>query len=191
MSYTQAILYKSKLLKNGEYPIMIRLIKDPKIKYLSVGHSCTEELWDFNKQRPKKKHPKFIEPKFNIEKKENEAKMLLLKLENEQIYFSLDEFQQKYRSVNKQFSFYTYLDELVQKLIDTNRVGYNTELVTLYWNVGEYVSKQVAAKVWGNRQIYGRAIFELLRKQVEITSQSLAFTKIDEEPLSQEYTVRL
>ncbi len=104
MSYTQVILYKSKLLKIGEYPIMIRLIKDQKIKYLSVGHSSTEELWDFNKQRPKKKHPKFKEPKFkepqiNIEKKENEAKMLLLKLENEQIDFSLDEFQQKYRSV--------------------------------------------------------------------------------------------
>ncbi len=105
MSYTQVILYKSKLLKNGEYPIMIRLIKDQKIKYLSVGHSSTEELWDFNKQRPKKKYPKFKEPQINIEKKENEAKMLLLKLENEQIDFSLDEFQQKYRSVNKQFSF--------------------------------------------------------------------------------------
>jgi hypothetical protein len=25
----------------------------------------------------------------------------------------------------------------------------NNELVMLYWNVGEYVSKQVAVKVWG------------------------------------------
>lgn len=26
----------------------------------------------------------------------------------------------------------------------------NNELVMLYWNVGEYVSKQVAAKTWGD-----------------------------------------
>ncbi len=124
MSSTQAILYKSKLLKNGEHPIMIRLIKDRKVKYLSVGHSCSEELWDFNKQRPKKKHPQFKELEINIQKKENEAKLLLLKLENEEKDFSLDEFQQKYRNVNKQYSFHSYLDELIQKLIDTNRVGY-------------------------------------------------------------------
>lgn len=35
----------------------------------------------------------------------------------------------------------------------------NTELVTLYWNVGEYVSKQVAAKVWGKSVVKELANF--------------------------------
>lgn len=35
----------------------------------------------------------------------------------------------------------------------------NTELVTLYWNVGEYVSKQVAAKVWGKSVVKELADF--------------------------------
>ncbi len=124
MSSTKVILYESKLLKNGGHPIMIRLIKDRKVKYLSVGHSCHKDFWDKDNERPDKKHPQFKELEINIEKKKHEAKMLLLKLENEGKDFSLDEFEQKYRNVNKKYSFYTYLDELVQKLIDTNRVGY-------------------------------------------------------------------
>jgi integrase/recombinase XerD len=40
MASVKVILYTSKTLKNGEHPIMIRLIKDRKTKYMSLGHSC-------------------------------------------------------------------------------------------------------------------------------------------------------
>ena len=35
----------------------------------------------------------------------------------------------------------------------------NKELVNLYWNVGEYVSKQVAAKAWGKSVVKELADF--------------------------------
>ena len=44
----KVILYTSKTLKNGEHPIMLRVIKNRKSKYISVGHSCDLRLWDMN-----------------------------------------------------------------------------------------------------------------------------------------------
>jgi Site-specific recombinase XerC len=47
------ICYKARPLKNNEYPLMIRITKDRKRKYKSIGLSIKEEDWDFNKNQPK------------------------------------------------------------------------------------------------------------------------------------------
>ncbi|MBK6976952.1 MAG: hypothetical protein IPH28_07360 [Cytophagaceae bacterium] len=49
MASTNIVLFTSKTLKNGEHPIMVRIIKDRKTKYISIGHSCSKELWDIKK----------------------------------------------------------------------------------------------------------------------------------------------
>ena len=51
------ICYKSKMLKNGEYPLMIRVCKDNKVKYKSIGISVKHEYWDFSKNKPKTNCP--------------------------------------------------------------------------------------------------------------------------------------
>ena len=35
----------------------------------------------------------------------------------------------------------------------------NTELVNLYWQVGEFISRQVAAATWGDKTIEELAVF--------------------------------
>ena len=58
MSATVNILcYKSKTLANGENPLMIRVCKDGKKKYLSLGVSVKAEHWDFEKNKPKANCP--------------------------------------------------------------------------------------------------------------------------------------
>ena len=48
MSKTIKVLcYKSKTLSNGEHPLMIRVCKDGKKKYQSLGISVKAEQWDF------------------------------------------------------------------------------------------------------------------------------------------------
>ena len=42
----KVILYTSKTLSNGEHPVMLRIIKDRKPKYISTGISCSKSLWD-------------------------------------------------------------------------------------------------------------------------------------------------
>lgn len=51
------LCYKSKTLSNGEHPLVIRICKDGKKKYQSIGVSVKAENWDFNKNQPKRSCP--------------------------------------------------------------------------------------------------------------------------------------
>lgn len=51
------ICYKSKTLLNGEHPLMLRICKDGKRKYQSLGLSIHSKYWDFEKEKPKRNCP--------------------------------------------------------------------------------------------------------------------------------------
>ena len=51
------ICYKSKVLKNSESPLMVRVCKDRKRKYISLGLSVNPIYWDFKKNAPKPQCP--------------------------------------------------------------------------------------------------------------------------------------
>lgn len=53
----KAVCYKCKTLANGEKPLMIRICKDGRKKYVSLGISIKEELWDFRNNAPKPQCP--------------------------------------------------------------------------------------------------------------------------------------
>ena len=72
------ICYRSKTLSNGEHPLMLRIIKDRRIKYQSLGISVKPEYWDFTKNKPKSNCPnKELINKIILEKEiEFQKKML-------------------------------------------------------------------------------------------------------------------
>lgn len=47
------LCYESKTLSNGEHPIMLRVCKGGKKKYVSLGTSINPKYWDFEKNKPK------------------------------------------------------------------------------------------------------------------------------------------
>ena len=51
------VCYRQKTLKNGEHPLMIRVSKDGKKKYKSIGISVHPDHWDFQKNKPKNHCP--------------------------------------------------------------------------------------------------------------------------------------
>lgn len=51
------LCYKYKTLSNGEHPIMVRICKDGKKKYVSVGISVKAKHWNFDKNEPKPNCP--------------------------------------------------------------------------------------------------------------------------------------
>ncbi|MEY8684578.1 Arm DNA-binding domain-containing protein [Bacteroides sp. AN502(2024)] len=53
----KVVCYKYKTLSNGESPLMIRICKDGKKKYQSLGISVKAEQWDFKTNQPKDKCP--------------------------------------------------------------------------------------------------------------------------------------
>ena len=103
------VCYKWKTLANGENPLMLRVCKDGKAKYQSLGISVNPKHWNFKKNEPKPKCPNFeqiqkiiLDKKVEIQKKMLEiradqkdysAYTLLIK-ENHQS-FTVCEFYQK------------------------------------------------------------------------------------------------
>ena len=70
------VCYKSKTLRNGESPLMLRICKDGKKKYQSLGISVNPKFWNFKKDDPRPKCLNFeqnleiiLDKKYEIQKK--------------------------------------------------------------------------------------------------------------------------
>jgi len=126
MATAKVVLFKSKLLKNGLHPIMLRITKDRKPKYISLGYNCSPELWDDSLGMPKKKHPNYLELKLLIEKKVREIETLTLEYDNENKEYSSEEIKNQITAEKKKtdYNVFDYFDIVIEKLVNTNRVGY-------------------------------------------------------------------
>ena len=51
------VCFKSKVLSNGEHPLMLRITENKKRVMKSLGISVNPKFWDFNKEEPKPKCP--------------------------------------------------------------------------------------------------------------------------------------
>lgn len=77
-STINVVCYKSKTLANGEHPLMVRVSKDGKKKYQSLGISVNPKYWDFKKSKPKPNCPnKELIQKIILEKETEYQKQVL------------------------------------------------------------------------------------------------------------------
>ena len=124
MASVQVMLYTYRQDKNGEYPIYLRIIKDRKPRYMSVGFSCSKELWDAKNNLPKKKHPLYHELLVHIETKKIEANKLLLDFSNDKIDYSVDQVKQNLQQAQKpKQQVLQYFETVIQSLREAQRVG--------------------------------------------------------------------
>ncbi len=117
------LLYTSKTLKNGEHPIMLRIIKDRKPKYIAVGFSCTLDFWDIEKNLPKKKHPLYRQICVLISDKVLEAQKLSLDLDNNKRNLSAHEIRGKLKKqviINPLVM--DYFDTFVNRLVKAGQI---------------------------------------------------------------------
>ena len=57
---TKFILRKSKVNRDGEYPIYIRVTKDRVSRFFATGVVVNSELWDNNNKQVKRGHPNSV-----------------------------------------------------------------------------------------------------------------------------------
>ena len=84
----EVICYKWKKVKNDEHPLMLRVTKDRKRKYVSLGISVSPEHWDFQKNKPKVNCPNKDLILNIIDKKTMEYRKQLLEFQNIEKDFS-------------------------------------------------------------------------------------------------------
>ena len=84
------VCYKSKTLSNGEHPLMLRISKDGKKKYQSLGISVNPKFWDFQKNKPKPKCPnlEYLQKIILDKKLELQKKMLEIKSDQKEYWLS-------------------------------------------------------------------------------------------------------
>jgi site-specific recombinase XerD len=111
-------------LKDGQYSIFLRVTHHRKHKYIKIGTS-TKELWDYENNLPKKKHPFYRELITNIKHKEALASKQFLNLENDDTSFTADEIKRTLKAENKKVTVFSYYDTVVQRLLKEGRLGYS------------------------------------------------------------------
>ncbi len=85
----KVVLYKSKTLSNGEYPIMLSVSYNGKRKYKSLGISCAPKDWDNNaKDKVKKSHPQAKLLNHTIQTELNKTHKQYLDFENSDRQYS-------------------------------------------------------------------------------------------------------
>lgn len=121
------VCYKSKTLSNGEHPLMLRISKDGKKKYQSLGISVNPKYWDFTRNKPKPNCPnkEYIQKIILDKQQELQQRMLELNVEqkeyttttllnNENTKFELKTVSEFYQELIEQ---YTREDKCGNRLI--------------------------------------------------------------------------
>lgn len=133
MNVTANILcYKSKTLSNGEHPLMIRVCKDGKKKYKSLGVSVNPKFWNFEKNILKPSSPNYEYLSKIIADKASELSEEIVKLKSEHKNFTastlIEESSQrvKPRTVDDLFC------EQIKRLEDEGRRGYMLSVKQVY-----------------------------------------------------------
>lgn len=153
-----AVCYKSKTLSNGEHPIMLRVTKNGKRKYLSLGISVHPKNWDFKKNEPKTNCPNKDYIKKIILDKESEYQTQVL----------------EFKVSQKNYTASSLIKATKQTVTNKTVHEFYTELIAFYKSINKV----------GNASIY-RNSFNSLKSFKETDNLDFLFSEIDLEWLNQ------
>jgi hypothetical protein len=118
-----SVLYTSKTLSNGEHPLMLRLTKNRKRKYISLHLSLPPNHWDFNKNKPKRNCPNGEQIMQLIEKKTKELQEQVIDFKTSDKDYTLHTLVNKATKTVTRQTVGNYLDVYIDRLTAENRIG--------------------------------------------------------------------
>lgn len=125
MSTTISVVcYKYKVLKNNESPLMLRICKDGKRKYESIGISILPSLWDFKQNKPTRKCPnkEYIERLIAEKVKVYTDKVIEFKSQEKE--FTATSLMEKVNKPVKRKTVQEVFNQYIQELESANRLRY-------------------------------------------------------------------
>ena len=120
----EAICLNYRPKKDNTYPLMLRLTKSGKRKYVSLGLSVEERFWDFKKNTPKRNCPDRDAILSVIERKSKQYREQITQFKVEGKDYTLETLVQRVENPVRQMNFGEYLDYFIQQLKEENRLGY-------------------------------------------------------------------
>ena len=126
------LCYKSKTLSNGEHPLMIRVCKDGKKKYVSLGVSVKPQYWDFEKNRPKRSCPNKEQINTLIKEQEQKYSEQILDFSSRNKSYTLTTLVETVDSSVKAKTVNGLFIEYIEQLKKENRIGYALSVRQVY-----------------------------------------------------------
>lgn len=132
------VCYKWKTLSNGEHPLMVRVCKDGKRRYISLGISVNSTHWDFKKDKPKPNCPNKEYIDKIIADRTNEFLDRIVQLKSENNEFTVSSLIEKTIRVCQPKTVNDVFLEQLQRLTDENRRGYMLSVRQVYNSLIEF-----------------------------------------------------
>ena len=132
------LCYKYKTLSNGEHPIMVRICKDGKKKYVSVGISVKAKHWSFGKNEPKPNCPNREHICLLIASKKAEYEKEAIKLKSESRDYTADGLHEKIQSPTVTRTVADIFNEYIEHLSKEKRTGYMKSVLQVYNSLVKY-----------------------------------------------------
>ena len=120
----EAICLNYRPKRDNTYPLMLRLTKSGKRKYVSLGLSVEERFWDFKKNTPKRNCPDRDAILAVIERKSKQYREQITQFKVDGKDYTLETLVQRVENPVRQMNFGEYLDYFIQQLREENRLGY-------------------------------------------------------------------
>ena len=126
------ICYKSKVLKNNENPLMIRVCKDRKRKYISLGLSVNPDYWDFTKNKPKANCPNREELEKLIADKLKQFSSKIVELKSMDKEFTATTLVENVNNTHKLRTVNDVFLDYIERLTSEKRTGYMLSVKQVY-----------------------------------------------------------
>lgn len=126
MKNLKIMLYKSNQRRDGSYPVCLRVSKDGKRKYISLGLSAKGEQWNEDADRFKKDKrvcPCHERDNMFLTSCEERAGKLLMEFTEKRINWSLIQFEEDFCCKNKRNKIFDTFIEHIEQLKATKHVG--------------------------------------------------------------------
>lgn len=107
--------------KEGMYPIVFRIIKNRKIKLITLGMNCHKIDWDVRASQFKKSMPNYIQKNRILANLKQKAWAIIDGFNIDEVDFTLTQFEEKFRG--KESSKITVLEFWEDKIKDLNLAG--------------------------------------------------------------------
>lgn len=115
------ILLRNKPNKEGQYPVVLKIIKDRQVKVITLGVSCLEKDWDKANGHFKKSEKNHIQRNRALLKRKGEALKIIDDFFLEGIDFTLNQFEAKFRG--RKSSKVSVSEFWKEKISDLNKAG--------------------------------------------------------------------
>lgn len=115
------IILRNKANKEGQYPVVLKIIKDRQIKVITLGISCLKKDWDEANVKFKKSQNNFMQRNRALLKKKEEALKIIDDFILDGIDFTLNQFEAKFRG--RKSSKITVSEFWIEKVSDLNKAG--------------------------------------------------------------------